>query len=161
MEARLELALTELREQAIPKPEPIARKYDVNITTLRRRFAGTQQSRNDARDETHKRLTKVQEETLISLISDFTERHIPPTSQLVKNFAEELVGGPVGKNWVGRFTARNKDKLHGAYLRNLDASRAKAENPANIKRFYDQVSYIIVYIIVYSLLYIYISNNKT
>jgi hypothetical protein len=80
---------------------------------------------------------------------------------LVKNFAEELVGGPVGKNWVGRFTARNKDKLHGAYLRNLDASRAKAENPANIKRFYDQVSYIIVYIIVYSLLYIYISNNKT
>jgi hypothetical protein len=59
MEARLELALTELREQAIPKPEPIARKYDVNITTLRRRFAGTQQSRNDARDETHKRLTKV------------------------------------------------------------------------------------------------------
>jgi hypothetical protein len=106
MEARIALALAELREQPDTKPIPIAEKYDVNITTLRRRFAGTQQSHRDAREETHNRLTLIQEETLIGLISDFTERHMPPTSQLVRNFAEELAGGPVRKNWVGSFTNR-------------------------------------------------------
>ena len=64
---------------------------------------------------------------------------MPPTSQLVKNFAEELARGPIGKNWVGDFTLRYKDRLHGAYLQNLDANRAKAEHPALIKQFYNQV----------------------
>jgi hypothetical protein len=107
---------------------------------LRRRFAGTQLSYKEAREETHNCLSIAQEEVLIGWIDDFTNRHMPPTSQLVKNIAEELVGGPVGRNWVGDFTRRYKDRLHQSYLNTIDAKRIKAENPVLIKRFYDQVS---------------------
>jgi hypothetical protein len=140
MPAPIDLALAELRDQPVPKFVATAEKYAVNITTLRRRFAGTQLSYQEAREQTHNRLTLAQEEVLIRWIDEFTERHMPPTSQLVKNVAEEIVGGPIGRNWVGDFTRRYKDRLHQSYLRIIDAKRIKAENPKLIKRFYDQVS---------------------
>ncbi|KAL5316020.1 hypothetical protein ACEPPN_016894 [Leptodophora sp. 'Broadleaf-Isolate-01'] len=43
-------------------------------------------------------LTDEQEEVLIKHINRMTERGMPPTSQIVKNLAEEIIGKPVGKN---------------------------------------------------------------
>jgi hypothetical protein len=57
---------------------------------------------------------------------------MPPTSQLVKNVAEELCGGPISRNCVGEFTARYMDRLHTDYLHTIDAKRIKAENLATI-----------------------------
>jgi len=45
--------------------------------------------------------------------------------------------GPVGKNWVGRFTSRYKD---AGYLRTIDSARVKADNIYLIDQFYKQVS---------------------
>jgi len=44
-DAQLELALSGLREQDMPNFSGTARKFQVNRTTLRRRFQATQQSR--------------------------------------------------------------------------------------------------------------------
>jgi Tc5 transposase DNA-binding domain len=98
MTAPIDLAIEDLLSQPVPKFVATAEKYAVNITTLRRRFNGTQVSCRQAHELSHNRLTPVQEEVLIGWIDEFTEQRMPPTSQLVKNFAEELVGGPVRKN---------------------------------------------------------------
>ena len=64
---------------------------------------------------------------------------MPPTSRIICNFAEEMIQGPVDKNWTGDFIRRYKDKLTSLYLRNIDSQRIKAEYPPVFKYFYTLV----------------------
>jgi len=69
-----------------------------------------------------------------------TARSIPPTSQIVKNLAEEIIGGkPVGKNWTSDFVKRYNGRLDSLYLRNIDNIRIQAEYLPIIKQFFDLV----------------------
>jgi Tc5 transposase DNA-binding domain len=103
-EAQLELALSDLANQSIPNFSGTAKKYQVDRTTLRRRFNSTQRSFRAAHEDAHQSLSTAQEEVLISHINRLTNRSLPPTSQTVKEMAEELYNGPIGKNWVRQFT---------------------------------------------------------
>jgi len=146
-EARLELAVDDLAKQANPNFLATARRFQVHRTTLSRRFQGTQQNRRIAHSETQQCLSIAQEETLIRFINNLTDRSLPPTSQIVHNVAEELSGKPVGKNWVGKFVKRHKDRLNAVYLRTMDNKRVKADYIPNLERFYELVSLIYTYII--------------
>src|SRR5450432_878527 len=115
-DARLDLALADLSKQANPNFLGTAKKFQVHRTTLQRRFQGVQQSRQVASAENHQCLSLAQEKTLIRFINQLTERSMPPTSQIVKNVAEELCERPINKNWVGGFTRRYKDQLHAGYI---------------------------------------------
>jgi hypothetical protein len=97
-EERLELALADLRKQSIPNIRGTAKTFKVDRTTLARHFNGSQQSFQAFHEDAHQCLTNVQEEVLIGFINRLTERSLPPTSQVIKNVAEELRGRPVGKN---------------------------------------------------------------
>jgi hypothetical protein len=66
---------------------------------------------------------------------------MPPTSQTVKNVAQELCRTTVGKNWVGCFVKRYIDRLRAAYLRTIDSQRVSAEFWPLIDLFYVQVKY--------------------
>ena len=48
---------------------------------------------------------------------------------------------PVGKNWVGHFTQRHRERLRAKYLRLIDRKRLQAENVETMQGFYDQVAY--------------------
>src|SRR5450432_3579640 len=146
-EARLGLALEDLRKQIIPNFSSTSRRFQVNRITLVRRFKGTQQNRRIASSETRQCLSLAQEETLIRFINNLTDRSLPPTSQIVYNVAEELSGKPVGKNWVGKFVKPHKDRLNAVYLRTMDNKRVKADYIPNLERFYELVSLIYTYII--------------
>ena len=111
-EQRIDQALADLAKQLTPNYARTAKKHQVNRTTLRRRFEGTQFSRRIANSECHQCLTIAQEQVLIGFINKLTERSLPPTSQIIKNVAEEICGVQVGKNWVGQFANRYKDVLH-------------------------------------------------
>jgi hypothetical protein len=139
METSIDSAIAELNMQIQPNYAATAKKFNVNRTTLRRRFLGTQLSAREASSQTHQKLTIVQEEVLIDWINKLTDRTMPPTTQIVRNVAEELSGSPVGKNWVSQFVGRYKDRLHSVYLRSIDRKRIAAENTEFIKMFYDQV----------------------
>ena len=80
-----------------------------------------------------------QEEALITAINYCTDRHIPPTSQMVRNFAKEMIGRSVGKNWTSGFIHCYKDRLKSAYLRYIDNKRTKAEFPPLIEHFFELV----------------------
>jgi hypothetical protein len=85
-ELKMELALQDLRRQAAPNFKATANLYSLDRHTLSRRFHGKQQSISEARSDYSKRLTNDQEAILI----DFINNSLPPTSQIVKNVAEEL-----------------------------------------------------------------------
>src|SRR5450432_2808112 len=146
-EARLGLALEDIRKQTIPNFSSTARRFQVNRITLVRRFKGTQQNRRIASSETKQCLSLAQEETLIRFINNLTDRSLPPTSQIVYNAAEELIKRPVHKSWVSDFVKRYKDRLSVVYLRTIDNKRVKVDFIPSLERFYKLVSLIYTYII--------------
>jgi hypothetical protein len=64
---------------------------------------------------------------------------MPPTARIVRNLAEEIIGGSVGKNWTGDFVKRHKNRLTSLYLRNLDRQRVKSEYAPLFEQFYNMV----------------------
>ena len=96
--ARIELAIADLANQDKPNYMGIAKKYGVARMTLRDRFLGQTLSMQAAASKYHQKLTLVQEETLIKHINSLTDRGLPPTSRMVRNLAEEMIGGPIGKD---------------------------------------------------------------
>ena len=139
-EERMLKAIEDLNTQLTPNYSGTAKKWDVIRTTLMRRFTGQTSSRTVSNSKYRQCLTNAQEELLIGHIKILTDRRLPPTSQMVRNLAEEIIGDSVGKNWVGDFVYRRRDVLIGRYLKNIDNSRVKGEYKARIKEFYQLVS---------------------
>ena len=138
--ARMELAMADLAKQDKLNYKATAKKYSVGRTTLRQRYLGQTLSIQAAASKYRQRLTFIQEETLIKHINSLTNRGLPPTSRIVRNLAEEIIGGPVGKNWTGDFVKRYKSRLTSIHLRNIDSQRIKSEYALLFKQFYDLVT---------------------
>ena len=138
-EARIELALADLDRQERPNIMGTAKKFNLIESTLRRRFQGKTLSRAAATSEHRQNLTFAQEEVLIGQINRLTDRGLPPTNQIVRNFAEEILGRSVGKNWAGDFVKRYKGRLTSLYLHTIDKDRMNAEYAPMFKQFYDLV----------------------
>ena len=142
--ARIELAIADLNQQEIPNVMGTAKKFNLVESTLRRRWKGKTLSQDAASSLYKQRLTLAQEEELIQQINTLTDRGLPPTSRMVRNFAEETIGESVSKNWTGDFVRRYKDRLKSLYLRNIDSQRIKSEYAPLFKQFYDLVIFILL-----------------
>src|SRR5437763_13496913 len=94
--ARMDAAIADLQSQDKPNYRGTATKFGLNHTTLRRRFLGEQGSRQAAMSEHHQCLTNDQEKVLIQHINKLTDRGLPPTTGIVRNLAEEIIGRDVG-----------------------------------------------------------------
>jgi hypothetical protein len=138
-EERIRLAIADLNSQSIPHYKDTAKRHDLVRSTLTRRFHGQTQSIARAVSSFVQRLTTEEEEVLIGHINRLTDRSMPPTSQIVKNMAEEIIGSRVGKNWTSDFVKRHKKSLKSAFLRSIDNLRVKADNTASFQSFYDHV----------------------
>ncbi|KAM4061941.1 DDE superfamily endonuclease [Hirsutella rhossiliensis] len=121
-------AIIELQSQDRPKYAETARKYNIDKSTLWRRFKGKTASNHDANSYSRQKLTSAQEEILIGHVNKLTNRGIPPTPQMLKNIAEEIAGTKLGVNWVSRFRKRHHDRLSSLYLRTIDHQRKAADN---------------------------------
>jgi Tc5 transposase DNA-binding domain len=136
---RIDAALDQLDSQSTLNYAAAARGNHIHPTTLARRYNGKSVSRAEANSKYRQRLNDVQEDTLLRYIDTLTDRHIPPTSQIVRNLAEEILKGPVGKNWTGHFLKRHADRIESRYLRPLDRTRASAESIPLFEHFYTLV----------------------
>jgi len=131
--APIDEALADLESQDVLNYSATARKYGVCRSTLTRRHKGQTVSKQEFLSEVQQCLNNTQEEVLIRHINLLTDRGMPPTSQIVKNLAEEIIKRPVGKNWVSSFVYRHKDELKSVYLRTMDNLRIKADSPIVLK----------------------------
>jgi Tc5 transposase DNA-binding domain len=136
---RIKAAIDDLDSQRAPNYAATARAHNIERTTLARRYNGKTVSRAEATSTYRQCLNDVQEDTLLRYIDSLTDRHIPPTSQIVRNLAEEILKGPVGKNWTSRFLKRHAERIDSHYLRPLDRARASAESIPLFEQFYTLV----------------------
>ena len=120
----------------------IARHFDVCRSTLSRRHRGVTRPREQFLSESIQRLNNNQEKILLDTINRYTERNIPPTAQMVTNFAEEILQSSVGKNWTSQFVYRHRKALKSVYLRNIDKERVKSEYLPSYEYYFELVSYL-------------------
>lgn len=138
-EEQIQLAIAHLNRLEKPNLTAVAKKFGLNRSTLSKRYKGISVSKQQSISETRQRLNEVQEDEILRHIDALTNKFIPPTTQIVKNLAEEILHAEVGKNWPARFVKRHQDRLCRVYLRPIDNKRASAENPATFKHFYSLV----------------------
>ncbi len=93
-----------------------AKHFECSHSAVSRRVRGLTKTKKEANSFWHQCLTIEQEEVLIDRINYLTNRAMPPTSHIVRNLAEEIRGGPVGKNWVGQFIKRHGLQLKSLYV---------------------------------------------
>ncbi|KAF2733216.1 hypothetical protein EJ04DRAFT_495753, partial [Polyplosphaeria fusca] len=80
----------------------IAERHGVVRSTLTRTWRGETRSREEQAIAQQK-LTPQQEEELVTYIEELTARHIPPTREMIANFASAVAQEPVSESWVTRF----------------------------------------------------------
>lgn len=113
---QIELAIAHLNRQKTLNYAAAARLFGVEPMTLRRRQKGLTVSRIEANSTFRQRLNNIQEDELLRYIDALTERQIPPTTQIIKNLAEEMLKGLVGKNWTAGFIERHSKRIYSLYL---------------------------------------------
>ena len=138
-EKDIQKAISDLRSQKKPNYARTAEKYDVDRTTLMRRYKGQTTSNHEAHSIYQKLLTDAQEEVLLRHISDLSDRGMPPTPQILENLIVEIVRRPIGKCWVRRFCQNYKDRIKSVYLRGIDQTRSVADNSMYFEHFYSTV----------------------
>ena len=76
---RIEAAITDLRSQKRTNFAATAKRWDVERTTLAKRFRGETGTNEDVNSYVRQKLTATQEETLITYINKLNDRGFPPT----------------------------------------------------------------------------------
>ena len=135
-EEAIEQAVSDLKSQKPPQYAAIAEKYNIDRTTLMRRFKGETVSYSEARSRNNKLLTNTQELVLIEYIRKLSDRGLHPTPRILENLVLELVRKPVGGRWIERFQKRYKNELASVYLRNIDQSRHIADNSKHLEHYF-------------------------
>ena len=132
----IDKALQELNIQDKPNISAVAKSHNINRSVLSRRYNGVATS-TAVKYQKQQLLSPHQEQTLVRYINTLTERAMPPTVQMVNNFAFEIAQKEPGKNWSQGFCKRWKDTLDSRYLQNIDSTRTKADNHCLIERYFD------------------------
>ena len=77
--------------------QTFATRFGVNRVTLARRHKRAQQAR-ETKDINQPRLTPQQEIELVKYIEELTARHLPPTREIIQNFASPIAQNPVSES---------------------------------------------------------------
>jgi Tc5 transposase DNA-binding domain len=132
----IEEALADLRLQEEPNILQTAKKHKVNRTTLSRRWNNVTGSK-EAGYNGQRLLTTVQSNTLKKYINNLTERGLPPTNAMVRNFAVQIAQKQPGPHWIERWLKANKKDLKSGYLTPIDGARKKAESVYYYSLYYE------------------------
>jgi hypothetical protein len=114
----------------------VAIEFGVDRSTLSRRHRGIQQPRS-TQYESQRILNNQQSEQLITWVNGLTERGLPPSNEMIRNFAKEIVGTKPGKNWPSRWLKAHSDKVISYYTTGMDASRKKADSAFKYSLYFE------------------------
>jgi hypothetical protein len=139
-EADILLAISDISSRRVKSVKRAAEIYNVPRSTLQTRRAGIP-LRADC-EPNSKKMNKLEEEAIVRRIIEESDQGFAPTKQSVREMADTLLRArgaePVGKNWVDNFVKRTPE-VKQRWSRPYDYQRAKCEDPAIIKRWFDVV----------------------
>jgi hypothetical protein len=101
----IELAIQDLRFLDKPNISATAKLYNVDRSTLSRRHREVTNPKPKCHEK-EQLLGHQQEQDLVEYINKLTERGLPPTTAMVRNFAEQIAGRRPGNGWSQRFCTR-------------------------------------------------------
>jgi Tc5 transposase DNA-binding domain/DDE superfamily endonuclease len=113
----------------------IAKEYRANRSTLSRRHRAKTQPRK-VKAINQQRLSPQQEQELIRYIKKLTERGLPPTRQMIQNFAASIARTSVSISWVDQFIKRNSTELISRWTTGIDSNRHKADSEAKYRLYF-------------------------
>jgi Tc5 transposase DNA-binding domain/helix-turn-helix, Psq domain len=146
MEGRITLAMQAIQQGSVKSTRAASITYGVAYSTLYRRVKGCP-TRRDTRPASCK-LTQTEESTLVEWVLSMDQRGLAPTQDIVRQMANILLQKrsqnqpnpslTVGQNWVYNLVQRHKT-LKSQYNRKYDYQRAKCEDPAIIRPWFELV----------------------
>ena len=134
----INLALKDLSLQDKPNVSTTAKKFNVNRSTLSRRFNG---ETNPAKRAVQKSqlLYLQQEKDLVIFINKKIEQGIPPTTAIVRNYVEQLAQKRLGNSWYQRFVDKHLETLSKGFLSTIDSQRKGADSKRQYKLYFNLV----------------------
>ncbi|KAG7424821.1 hypothetical protein Forpi1262_v014234 [Fusarium oxysporum f. sp. raphani] len=135
--AAIDKALEFLKTSGSINYAATAKKFEYDETTLRRRHQGKQRARRDADSLYKSRLSKQQEQDLVTYIRKLSLRGIPPTLSMIRNFAQDIAKIEVGKNWPYSFVQRHRNEIDCTWFDGFDIARRRADNASRYRAYFD------------------------
>lgn len=114
----------------------IAEKYQVNRSTLGRRWRGVTASREDGYLN-QQALNQQQELELIRYITKLTERGLPPTREIIRNFSSEVAHRQLSDRWVSRFITRHQIHIISKWTTAMDRVRHLADSESKYRLYFE------------------------
>jgi transposase len=105
----------------------VAKRFGVDYTTLSRRHKGKTQSHATA-SEQQQVLSPPQEQELVQYIERCTEQGLPPTREMVRNFASAVAKWEVSYAWVSHFLHCHKNELTMKWSTGIDRNCHQADS---------------------------------
>ena len=105
-------------------------------STLSRRYRQETQSRKE-QAIAQRKLALHQEAELVKYIEELTARHVPPTREIIGNFASLIATEPVSESWITSFVNRHSIHLVSQYSTGIDANRHNADSYTKYKLYFD------------------------
>lgn len=105
----------------------VAKRFKVDRTTLSRRHQGRTQS-YAAASQQRQLLNPQQEAELVQYIERCTERGLPPTREMIRNFASVIAKWDASDAWVTRFLHRHEAELTTKWSAGIDRNRHQADS---------------------------------
>jgi len=87
-----------------------AKEYGVSRSTLSKRHRGVQGTYAE-KHENQRLLSSTQEAELVKYIDNLCTRGLPPSREMIRNFASEIAEREAGKSWVTRFISHQSIDL--------------------------------------------------
>jgi len=116
--------------------QKIATRHGVDRSTLSRRHKQIQAPRA-TKDTNQQKLNPQQEEELVKYIEGLTARRLPPTRDMIRNFASTIAREPVSDSWVTRFINKHKDRLTPRWTTAMDSVRHAADSGEKYRLYFD------------------------
>ena len=116
----------------------MAKKHGVNWTTLSKRSRGVQGTK-ESQYENQQILNQQQKKTLIKWINDLTTWGLPPSHQMLCNFAKEINKKKPGKIWPYRFL-KKYNKIVCKYITGIDKEQKRADSAFKYALYFKMLS---------------------
>src|SRR5262245_26819128 len=137
--AGIEAAIAALESLDIgekPNYSKIAAQYGVDRSTLSRRHRGVTRSAAE-KHENDRLLNTRQEYDLLQYIKKLNTRGLPPSREMIRNFASEIARKPAGKCWADRYIARHQNQLISHWTTGIDSTRHQADSAFKYSLYFE------------------------
>ena len=131
-------AIAHLHHQDVLNISEASRLFKIDRSKLSRRWRGITESRA-VKAEKQCLLSRQQERTLVAYINKLTERGLPPTSAMLRNFVYDIINKHPQRGWTSKFCKRWSGQIGSRYLQPVDNNRKIADNESSYTAYFDLV----------------------